>query len=79
MAVLVRPIRLFDRFVFSALSKAHAGTTAVLVDKYDALTDQDLLDQIERSWVPRIPPNLDVRNRIPMQTSRRCQVSDGPI
>jgi hypothetical protein len=62
-----------------AFSQAHSGPAAILVDEYDTLTDQDLLDQIERSWVPRIPPNLDVRNRIPMQTSRRGQVSDGPI
>jgi hypothetical protein len=34
-----------------AFSQAHSGTAAVLVDEYDTLTDQDLLDRVERSWV----------------------------
>ena len=65
--------------VTMAFSHAHSWPAAVFVDEYDTLTDQDLLDQFERSWVPHIPPNLDVRDRIPMQTSRCGQVSDGPI
>jgi hypothetical protein len=72
-------IGLFAGLFFSRFSKPNTGATAVLVDEYDTLTDQDFLDQIESSGIPRVSPNLNVRNRIPMQTSRSGQVSDGPI
>ena len=75
----MRRIYSFPRLFFYGLSKAHTGATPVLVDEYDALPDQDLLDQIERSGVPRIPSHLNVRYRIPMQTGRRGHGSDSNL
>ncbi len=59
-------------FGLVGLSQPHARSSAVFVDELDALTRQDVFDQRERSRVPRIATDLDVRNRIPMETSRRC-------
>jgi hypothetical protein len=70
---------LFFRFSLVGLSQPHARPSTVFVDEYDPLTDQNLPNQIERGRIPRIPPNFDIRNRIPMQTRRRGQISYGPI
>jgi hypothetical protein len=54
------------------LPQSDTGATAVFVDELNTLADQDVSNQRERSGIPCIPTDLDVRNGIPMKSGRRC-------
>ena len=61
------------------LAKAHAWSATVRVDELDAGGSQLLFDYFECLWIAGIATNLDVVDRISMETSRFREVSNRPI
>lgn len=54
----------------SLACSSDTGTTAVLVDEFDAGSFQDGYDDAERRCITRVPPGFDISNR--PRNAARC-------
>jgi hypothetical protein len=61
------------------LSKAHTWSASVLVDELDAGGSEFSFDDFECLWIAGVAPNLDVVDRVSVETGRFSEVSNGPI
>jgi hypothetical protein len=63
----------------SRLLQSYASPTTVLVDEFNARSGKHASYKSKASRITCIPPDLDVRDGVAMESCRFRQISDGPV
>ena len=69
----------FSRLSSRSIAKAHTRAAAVLFDEFNTCFPEHGFYAFQRFIVSRIAPNLDIRDRVPMQARRLREIPNRPI